>query len=277
MSDSSALVLIEDSQQHAIVAASGPDPVEFLKAAAESGIGQHELAQIKVPGSAGITWEFEGSDGTESGQEIDLIIAFVKSGQNTFFVHEFGEGESGPPDCKSEDGVHGLGFLEEHEEDDTPQQRLCATCPKGQYGSATKGKGKACSEYAKIFGFLPGEYLPAVVSVPPTSLKALKAMRIKRLSKGQDLNAIVTRLTLTKVKASPDYSVINFSFLRNLTDDEILKSSAVKTQLELAYPPRNLWDLHTDEPVDVTVETADGVEPSDWADGGAEEPSDDDA
>ena len=233
-----SLVLAEGAS-HAITTIA--DPTQFLVAAAESGIAQYQFTQIKTPAGGGTTWEYEGPDGEESGKELDVIVAYVRTGQRRFYLHGLDDGEASAPDCSSEDGVHGLGFHVEHGDDDTPEQKSCAGCPKNQFGSA--GKGKACSESAQLFAFLPGDYLPVIVNVPPASLKGLMNFRLRQMQRGRDIMSVVTKLSLEKVKASPDYSRLNFRVVRPLGEEEHAKVSRLTEALAKSYPARNLWDL----------------------------------
>ena len=102
-----SLVLAEGAS-HAITTIA--DPTHFLVAAAESGIAQYQFTQIKTPAGGGTTWEYEGPDGEESGKELDVIVAYVRTGQRRFYLHGLDDGEASAPDWSSEDGVHGLGF-----------------------------------------------------------------------------------------------------------------------------------------------------------------------
>lgn len=255
MTDNS--LVLRDGAAHAVTTTA--DPVAFLRAAADQGIAAYQFTQVKIPAGGGTTWEYEGPDGDESGKELDVIVAFVRNGQRKFYLHGLDEGEASAPDCRSEDGVHGLGFLADHGDDDVPMKTKCGDCPMNKFGSS--GKGKACSESAQLFAFLPGDFLPIVIHVPPTSLRPLRDFRLKQMQRGRDIMSVVTRITLEKVKASPDYSRISYKVVRPLTDEENAKISAVTGELAASYPPRNLWDSEQREAIaEVEVEAVE----SDW-------------
>ncbi len=250
-------LVLHDGGSHAVTTAA--DPVAFLRAAAEQGIAAYQFTQIKIPAGGGTTWEYEGPDGDESGKELDVIVAFVRNGQRKYYLHGLDDGEASAPDCRSEDGVHGLGFFSDHGDDDVPTKTKCGDCPMNKFGSS--GKGKACSESAQLFAFLPGDFLPIVIHVPPTSLRPLRDFRLKQMQRGRDIMSVVTRITLEKVKASPDYSRISYKVVRPLSEEENAKISAVTSELGASYPPINLWNSEQRESIaDVEVEAVE----SDW-------------
>jgi len=47
----------------------------------------------------------------------------------------------------------------------------CDTCPSNQFGTGKEGKGKACKNQIKTAWVIPGQLLPCVCMLPPTSLR----------------------------------------------------------------------------------------------------------
>jgi hypothetical protein len=102
-----------------------------------------------------------------------------------------------PPDCASIDGVRPDSGVPK------PQSPTCAGCHNNVFGSAknqdgTAAKGKACSDRRRIAVMIPpnilGEIKPALLTVPPTSLKNLKDYSRKLDGMGLEANMVVTRL-----------------------------------------------------------------------------------
>jgi hypothetical protein len=132
-----------------------------------------------------------------------------------------------PPDCASDDAVTGYG----------DPGGVCRRCPLGEFGSDTKGgRGQACKQARLLFVLLPGELLPAVVSLPPTSLKSARSYFLQRASKGIPFYGIVTRFRLEteKNKDGIAYSRVAMEQAGDrLTTEEVAKLRALRD----AYAP----------------------------------------
>ena len=81
---------------------------------------------------------------------------------NLYYAQPCGEGEPSPPDCFSSDGMT--------PDADEPMAQMCIDCAFNQYGSASSGSGKACSNQLWLHVLLDGEVIPSLLKCPPSSL-----------------------------------------------------------------------------------------------------------
>lgn len=87
-----------------------------------------------------------------------------------------------------------------HKEAKQPQAKTCAECPRNEWGSAEKGRGKACRESVRV------ALLPSATNVekeatwhcriPITSVPSFKNYAGELLGMGKPLHAAVARLTV---------------------------------------------------------------------------------
>ncbi len=188
-----------------------------------------DLDRIRIPTSGGKHWEVPTGDGeTEPMKEVEGIIVFSKMGRS-FWRKGMDEGGGGtPPDCSSPDNVHGIG----------DPGVLCKTCRYAQFGSAEKGgikkRGQACKQQRFIFLLREGSELPAVIALPPTSLKLMKKYFFMLAGKNLYYYACVTRFELVQDRNAEGvaYSKCQPSLVRALTPDEVVMVEAYgkKTQ-----------------------------------------------
>lgn len=158
------------------------------------------LDRVKMPAGGGQTFEVPTIDGIEPRKAIEGVLLYVKY-QNVYWSQSLDEvGAGTPPDCVATDAKHGAGV----------PGGLCATCPHNQYGSATKGDGKACRNNMLLFVQEPGKVLPLVVVLPPTSIMPMRKYLGQLTSVGQMYFHAVTRLSLTSAvsKGGNKYSVV---------------------------------------------------------------------
>jgi len=174
---------------------------EFAEAVTEnlggSGMNSSDLMRIKVPSGGGLAWEING----EPEKKLKGIIVFHSS-PNAFWAAEF-DGQNNPPDCFSPDGHTGIG----------DPGGACATCPMNQFGSASKGKGKACKNMRRLYILMADAMLPVAVNLPPTSLKAYKQYTVGLTTRALPYWGVETVLTLKKEKSADgiDYSAVEFA------------------------------------------------------------------
>ena len=68
-----------------------------------------------------------------------------------------------PPDCRSDDGI-------KPNSGEDIQSDLCINCPMNEFESAPEGKGKACKNTIRMLILLDNEYIPVILTAPPTSI-----------------------------------------------------------------------------------------------------------
>lgn len=101
----------------------------------------------KAPQAGGQTLSFRGgtiSYGSRTlGNEVDIVV--MRSGfERVFYAGEFEADRIVAPNCFSYDGAA------PHPDAQDPQAKSCAECPRNEWGSDRRGKGKACREGVKI-------------------------------------------------------------------------------------------------------------------------------
>ena len=123
--------------------------------------------------------EFVGADGLVLGPEIDMVVLdFISA--NRFYSRPYNPNNIEPPGCFAFGRV--IADMAPHETAPEPQNELCATCPKNEFGSDARGTGKACKNTRELavithdqFDLPPEEQKILVYSVPPTGIKSFDA------------------------------------------------------------------------------------------------------
>jgi hypothetical protein len=118
---------------------------------------------------------FRLPNGEESAGPIHgVIVDFVSF--NTLYEEIFDPDDITPPDCFAI-GTD-ISTISPHETVLEPQSDKCATCAKNQWGSARRGKGKACGNNYKL-AVLPPDANPdtplQILKVSPTARRAFEA------------------------------------------------------------------------------------------------------
>jgi hypothetical protein len=168
----------------------------------------NQIQRITVPRAGGSAWEVPSASGTDVTQNLLIIILHLDQNRK-YYEDEYTDGSSSPPSCSSYGGVTGVGS----------PGGVCADCPMNAWGSARQGRGKACREYRLVYGLLPGQLFPVLVTIPPTGLKALEGYAYLLGNSDRLLSEVVTKIT------APG-GVVSFSNNGDLPDAE---AEAVET------------------------------------------------
>jgi hypothetical protein len=136
------------------------------------------------------------------------------------------------PTCSSMNGKIGLQRIGETE----TMEVACATCPHNQFGSDPKGGGgKACKEMRRIFLVEKDAILPAILNIPPTSLKAFDTYMSGLVSKKKPHIAYETIFRLEGAQgAGFDYSKIVLEQGAALPNAKILELLKMREQVVAA-------------------------------------------
>jgi hypothetical protein len=165
--------------------------------------------------------------------------------------------KSGAPFCSSTDGVHGILAAEITEYDFSnaakarvphaaiplisagvdplPVQYPCATCPMNQWGSVYQkgdGRGKACKEMRRLLLAIDGWALPAILVLPPTSIRAWDAYCSALRARRGAYFGVKTKFELDVAKAASGdtYNVVKVSAVGDLTTEQVAGVVALRTQ-----------------------------------------------
>lgn len=228
---------IVKQQQQQFPALTPENSIAIASNITEMGLSIFDLPRMKVPSGGVTAWEIQTLSGVEYAKERDVVILASRGGQRAWYRSAVVDGAGAPPDCSSQDGITGTGV--NTLEGGKPGKHECSSCPWDQWKSKRGGadsNAKDCKEFAQVLVATIDGSMPTLVTVPPTSLKALKAYAIKLMDGGKRHYTVVTRLSLEKVSGSgPDYSRIKFDFVRDLeaSDSAAINDLAVALKAAL--------------------------------------------
>lgn len=134
------------------------------------------------------------------------------------------------PDCYSRD------LVVPDPESAKPQAATCAECKFNEFGSDRKGgRGKDCKEARRLFVMVEGKLDPHVLTVPATSLKALKKYFTFIAERGlKRPQCVLTKFGLTTAanKEGTEYSELVLTYAKTLTDQVVFMALQSKRALE---------------------------------------------
>ena len=178
------------------------------------------FAFAKTPSSGMTAWQIKTSDDDDDPEICKVIegVILYSHKNNAYWAEGLDGGAiSGPPDCRSMDGITGLT------QDNITLE--CASCPFNQFGS-DNGKGKACKNGRRIYLMREGDMLPIRIDLAPTGLKPYDKyvenllLPKKRGQKPMRTAQVITRIGL-KLETSKDgikYSVPYFEAVGAVPD-----------------------------------------------------------
>jgi hypothetical protein len=168
-----------------------------------------DLDKIKMPVGGSSSFVMASLSGEAEVKSFKGIILAQKT-QRAYFEGEF-TGEGTAPVCSSADGYRSCAG------------KLCHTCQYAQFG--TNGKGQLCRLSKILFILQPENLLPAILSVPPSSLKGLKKYFLRLTSQRLPFNNVVTQFSTAKTQTPSGikYSVLDFTLDSILNSEEALK------------------------------------------------------
>ena len=155
-------------------------------------------------------WKYVGKEGDQAPEENVLYAyRYRADGVEAYRVNvvdeqirgTYGEGDgSKAPACSSMDGKTGLNA-------DTGEVCNCDTCPYNQYGTGIddkgrQAKGKACKNMRRVYLLMSGDPNLYLLTIPPTSIRAVNRQLTRILSGGTPYVGMVMRFTLERVKNS---------------------------------------------------------------------------
>lgn len=194
------------------------------------GLTPFDLDRIRIPGAGSTTWVIPGLEGETESKEIVGVIIHHKPPRG-YWKEKFG-GQKNPPDCRSEDGISGIGN----------PGGLCRKCPMAQYGTAVDqagkpAKGQACKEMRFLFMVRETDILPILVCLPPTSLQAVNKYLMRLTSQMVPYYGVVTRLTLEKTKSSSgiDYARVVPAMVGKLNDEQLAKMKTMVVGMRAVF------------------------------------------
>ena len=204
----------------------------LLPAMVEGDFGRDEIAEdadglqmmsfqrVKIPAGGALQFEVptEDPDNPDYTRALEGIILYNHSAY-TLWPEGSEYDEDTKPLCSSVDGKTGIGV----------PGGACATCPMNAYGSAKDGgRGKACKNMRHLYLLRSGEYMPLLVSLPPTSIRPFKEFLNRAFVYRQRATyGSLVQIGLKKdSNGSNDYSVATFRLLRDFQGEELAQIRA---------------------------------------------------
>ena len=204
-----ALTMPEEERQ-AVMAA-------FAVNCATGSITEFDLPRIKVnPGTA--LWLIPGLEGDSTAQAIEGVIVHAR---DTRVYYQSKDAGNVPPDCSSIDGITGNGK--------PPLGGECPKCPMARWGSG-ENDAQACKQVKQLFMLRGTSMLPEVVSLPPTSLKAIRQFFLKLATQGIQYYHSILRIELEKAQNQQGkaYGKAVMKFVRRLSPEEIARAEEMR-------------------------------------------------
>jgi len=193
-------------------------------------LSAQDFDKIKVPAGGTISWTVPSVDGEYT---TDSLVGIIIHTQTTRarWADEYSGGGT-PPDCKSNDGLNGIG----------DPGGNCLGCTYNAFGDEDSAgiARKECHESRLIFVLLQNETLPIVIKAPSMSLKNARQYLRGLTSKRKKVHSVYTKFTLErdKNKQGKPYSRIVFSKIGDVERPEISQAYAetmrpyIKTAVE---------------------------------------------
>lgn len=192
--------------------ANGQEAVEiFRENLGGQAISMFDLTIVKVPSQGMTVWQLPTMNGEVNPKWLEGIVIGI-SRRRAYWSDPNPSGT--PPDCGSVDMETGIG----------KPGGECAKCPFSQFGSAKGADGKerrgqACRENKLLALLMPGDNMPIIVKVPPSSLKRVLNFQTTLPVR---FSGAICRFGLVKEKSNDgiDYSEIAPEFVCALPPEE---------------------------------------------------------
>lgn len=189
----------------------------FAVNCASGSITEFDLPRIKVASGTAL-WLIPDLEGDTTAPAIEGVIVHVRDNRTYYQSKDAG---NVPPDCSSRDGLVGVG----------KPGGDCTKCPLALFDSDPDGgAGQACKQSKQLFMLRGSSMLPEVVSIPPTSLKAVRQFFLKLVTQRVQYHHCILRLELEKAQSQQGkvYGKAVMKFVRKLSPDEIARAEEMR-------------------------------------------------
>lgn len=175
---------------------------EILEMNVGGSLTQFDLDRVGIPAGGGKYWAVPTLDGVEDLKELEGVIVHWRD-TRAYWAKKY-DGSKNPPDCSSKDNIVGEGLMGRGSEGNP--SGLCADCPFSKFGTAVNDEGEqtngqACKQVRILFLVRPGDNLPIVVGLPPTSVRPMHRFFLRLAGKAVPYDGIITKLALTQEKS----------------------------------------------------------------------------
>lgn len=180
---------------------------------------QLSFRRAKIPGGGVTQFELPGDD-PEHPQYTDSLegVILYHHTSNAYWPEGSEYDDNTPPMCQSVFGKIGYG----------EPGGVCEACPLNQYGSVSKGNGKACKNMRALYLLQSGEYVPIQLMLPPTSLRPFNDFASAVfMNRRRAIYGSVVKISLKKETSNGfTYGVATFRKLYDFTGEELQKVKA---------------------------------------------------
>lgn len=165
------------------------------------------------------------------------VLAAVS--ERAWYDEEFDADQVQVPAC------YALDDTSPHELSRNPQSDTCANCEKNKWGSAERGRGKACREGARVIVVPAGTPLDiaqmSTAKFPVTSLASVTAFSSRCTQAGKLTGECITQLSVVEDKKSFFKASLTIKEVTNNMDMELLLRKQ-REAYQLAVTPYPVFD-----------------------------------
>jgi hypothetical protein len=199
---------IPDEERQAVMAA-------FATNCGNADLSEFDLPRIKVASGTAL-WLIPGVGGETTAPVIEGVVVEARDTRVYYASKDAG---NVPPDCSSVDGKTGRG----------KPGGVCADCPLAQWDSGENG-AQACKQTKMLFMLRGTSMLPEVVSLPPTSLKAVRKFFLQLTTQGIQYHHCILRVELEKAQnpQGKTYGKAVMKFIRRLSPEEVGRAEEMR-------------------------------------------------
>lgn len=190
--------------------------------------GGIDCRMIKMPSGNSKAFEVESEDLDDPDLEKELrgVIIFTHR-MNARWEGEYG-GENRMPACSSWDGKQGTFF-------ETGEIVDCGGCPYNAFKD--DGSGKECKNTRRVYLMLDGRPQLYLLTVPPTSLKAVSKQLKRIITNGSPLtrSVVAFKLEAAKSKGGVDYAKVSVTRVGDLTKEQGDMARQMREEIKRQY------------------------------------------
>lgn len=210
-------------------------------------LSEFDLDRVVIPTGGGKAWTVPTLEGEEVTPELQGIIVHWKDTRAYWRATFEEQGGGTPPDCSSPNAERASG-------DPTPPGAppgnpqtptdsdglfICDACPNAQFGSDPResSNAQACKLVRQLFLLTPGDLLPVVVSLPPTSVAAATRYFLRLSRRGLPYYSVVTKIALETAQSGGNikYSKASFALAQLIDVDSAEKIKGIADALRPAF------------------------------------------
>jgi len=183
---------------------------------ASGSITEFDLPRIR-PVNGEALWKIPTLEGHQTAQSIEGVVVFAR---DTRAYYPGKDITNQPPDCSSMDGITGIAKA------GVNLGGECRKCPMAQWESAPDSGAQACKQSKQLFILRGSSMFLEVVSLPPTSLKAVRQFFLKLVTQGVQHHQRILRIDLKESTNAQHqkYGTAVLNFVRKLSAEEVARA-----------------------------------------------------